>query len=223
MANVAERQHYKDRSPSWIKLHADVLEDYAFSCLQDASKAHLMLLWLLASRMNNKIPYDLVFITQKLGASGPVDIEVLIQHGFMQVTQDDSVTLAPCTQSAPLEEKRREEGEKRKKQPSAARNSQPSWIDPLVILWSDRVAPVKHGRLGKALLDLHSLYGPEKLEAGLLAYIDGTAGKTRKLEWFADDAVRWIAPTPMPPLVDEHGDLTEYGERMSRPPGYRPQ
>jgi hypothetical protein len=48
--NWTEFQHYKDRNPPWIKLHRTLLDDYEFSRLQDASKAHLMLIWLFASQ-----------------------------------------------------------------------------------------------------------------------------------------------------------------------------
>lgn len=98
--NLSKHQHYKDRRPPWIKLHAEVLDDYAFSCLQDASKAHLMLLWVLASRMENRIPYDLAWITQKVGAQQPVDLEELIAHGFIEVHDDASAVLAPRKRSA---------------------------------------------------------------------------------------------------------------------------
>lgn len=98
--NLEKHQHYKDRRPPWIKLHAEVLNDYAFTCLHDASKAHLMLLWVLASRLDNKIPYDLAWITQQLGAHGPVDMEELILQGFMEVFDDGSKLLAPRKQSA---------------------------------------------------------------------------------------------------------------------------
>jgi hypothetical protein len=98
--NFAKHQHYKDRRPPWIKLHTEVLDDYSFMCLQDASKAHLMLLWVLASKMENKIPYDLGFINSKLGTTSPVDIEELILQGFISVGQDDSVLLAARKQNA---------------------------------------------------------------------------------------------------------------------------
>ena len=48
-------QHYKDRAPPWIKLYNHLLDDYEFACLQDASKLHLMLIWLLASRNSNRL------------------------------------------------------------------------------------------------------------------------------------------------------------------------
>ena len=46
--NHKAHQHYKNRRPPWIKLHVAILDDYAFSCLQDASKVHLLLLGVLA-------------------------------------------------------------------------------------------------------------------------------------------------------------------------------
>ena len=64
--NWEQFQHYKDRSPPWIKLHRDLLRDYNFNCLQDASKLQLMLIWLLASQMDNKIPADAEYIKQQL-------------------------------------------------------------------------------------------------------------------------------------------------------------
>lgn len=46
--NWTKHQHYKDRRPPWIKLHITLLDDYEFSCLQDASKLHLIAIWILA-------------------------------------------------------------------------------------------------------------------------------------------------------------------------------
>ncbi|MGA7810901.1 hypothetical protein, partial [Bradyrhizobium sp.] len=42
-------QHYKDRSPPWIKLHRTLLDDFEFHCLPLASKALAPMLWLLAA------------------------------------------------------------------------------------------------------------------------------------------------------------------------------
>jgi hypothetical protein len=47
--NWAELQHYKDRSPPWIKLHKKLLDNYEFQCLPVASRALAPMLWLLAS------------------------------------------------------------------------------------------------------------------------------------------------------------------------------
>jgi hypothetical protein len=98
--NWEQFQHYKDRSPPWIKLHRDLLRDYDFACLQDASKLHLVLMWLLASQLDNKIPNDAAWITHQLGLSEPVKLKPLLDKGFIFMVQDASKTLADCKQSA---------------------------------------------------------------------------------------------------------------------------
>ena len=98
--NWEKFQHYKDRSPPWIKLHRDLLRDYEFSCLQDASKLQLMLLWLLASQLDNKIPTDPEWITRQLGLSDKLNLKPLIDNGFICLVHDDSKVLADCKQSA---------------------------------------------------------------------------------------------------------------------------
>jgi hypothetical protein len=77
-------QHYKDRDPPWIKLYVRILEDYAFGTLPDAQKAHLMLIWVLASKMDNKIPKDPVFVKNRIGANTAVDLDALVAAGFLQ-------------------------------------------------------------------------------------------------------------------------------------------
>jgi hypothetical protein len=47
--NWAELQHYKDRSPPWIKLHKKLLDNFEFQSLPVASRALAPMLWLLAS------------------------------------------------------------------------------------------------------------------------------------------------------------------------------
>lgn len=113
--NLEKWQHYKDRTPPWIKLHRDLLRDYKFSCLQDASKAHLMLFWLLASQMDNVVPYDKNFIKQQLGINNDIDLDTLVSLGFIGVGQDDSVVLAGCNQNAMREKEAEAEAEEDKK------------------------------------------------------------------------------------------------------------
>lgn len=83
-------QHYKDRDPPWIKLHRKLLDNYDFSRLRDASKAHLILIWLLASQLENKIPNDPTWIKNKLGLTEDINIKELIDKGFLVVYQDAS-------------------------------------------------------------------------------------------------------------------------------------
>lgn len=80
--NWKDFQHYGKRNPPWIKLHRAVIDDYAFCSLPDASKGHLMLLWLYASQNNGRVPADVPFIEKKLSISG-LDLEELSARGFL--------------------------------------------------------------------------------------------------------------------------------------------
>lgn len=102
--NFDTHQHYKHRRPPWIKFHASSLDDYDISRLQDASKAHVFLIWLLASKLGNKIPYDAEWVGKQISATSPVDLDHLIQHGFLEFTDAAASTaLAERKQDAPLE------------------------------------------------------------------------------------------------------------------------
>lgn len=80
--NWKDFQHYGKRNPPWIKLHRAVLDDYAFCALPDTAKAHLMLVWLMASQNNGRVPYDVPFLEKKMSVSG-LDLDILIEHGFL--------------------------------------------------------------------------------------------------------------------------------------------
>lgn len=100
MKNLEKWQHYKDRTPPWIKLHRDILNDYEFTTLEDHQKAHLMLIWVVASQMDNKIPNDPAWLARKIGATTDVDTSVLIQKDFLGRYHDASTALAGRYQSA---------------------------------------------------------------------------------------------------------------------------
>jgi hypothetical protein len=121
-------QHYKDRTPPWIKLYNHLLDDFEFSCLPDASKAHLLSIWLLASRTENKIPHNPKWISNKISATEDVNLDILIEFGFLEKIssknneiqtseQDASIPLQTPEQDACLEreERERREKEERKK------------------------------------------------------------------------------------------------------------
>ena len=101
--NLEKYQHYKDRCPPWIKLHLSTVRDYDFSCLQDASKAHLLLIWLLASQLDNRIPNDPDWVKGQTGMRTKPNLNLLIDKGFLVLEQDASNTLADCNQSAMTE------------------------------------------------------------------------------------------------------------------------
>lgn len=110
--NWERYQHYKNRYPPWIKLHAGLLEDYDFECLPDASKLLAICIWMLASRVgHNKIPNDLPWLTRKLPIKAKIDLTPLIDAGFLECLRDASTTLAPCLRDADSEERQRRDRE----------------------------------------------------------------------------------------------------------------
>jgi hypothetical protein len=115
--NFDKFQHYKDRSPPWIKLYNELLDDYEFGLLPDASKMHLIAIWLLASRSDNKIPYDSAWISRRINATEKVNLQVLVDRGFILLDQElhnveqvASMPLAKCLS------REREEGEERREE-----------------------------------------------------------------------------------------------------------
>jgi hypothetical protein len=111
----ADFQHYRDRSPPWIKLHRGFLDDYDFHRLPDASRALAPLLWLLASEHQAgeidynipKMAFRLHMTEEKLAAS----IKPLIDSGFLLCDGDASGVLAECKRDACLETETETEGE----------------------------------------------------------------------------------------------------------------
>lgn len=106
-------QHYGKRSPPWIKFYNSALEDPAIGTLPDEQKAHLFGIWLLASRLENKLPLDEAFIAKRINASKPVHLKVFMDLGLLEPVaeglHDASTTLATCTldQSRPDPEQSR--------------------------------------------------------------------------------------------------------------------
>ncbi len=105
-------QHYKDRSPPWIKLQKSLLDDYDFQCLPIASKALAPMLWLLASESHDgTVESDITKLAFRLRwpekdvRSG---LTPLIQKGFLI---DASNPLADCLQHALSEGEGEGEGE----------------------------------------------------------------------------------------------------------------
>lgn len=114
--NWVNFQHYKHRSPPWIKLHKNLLDDMQYQRLPIASKALAPMLWLLASEsVNGEIDKSIDEIAFRLRMSEK-DLEnaikPLIINGFFI---DASNMLASSLQDATSETERETEKEKETK------------------------------------------------------------------------------------------------------------
>jgi hypothetical protein len=243
-----EHQHYTDRDPPWIKVYNRLLDDYEFLALSEAAQSQLMKLWLLASRTDNRIPFDMTFIAAKIGAKSAVDVEGMIVAGWLELSDGldavarpskvrkvasrkkkdrehkRSVLIAERQQSAPTSasnlsletEERRDRGREEKNNAlrTAAAASEPkNWVARFTQFWRDRVGDTTYARVGKALTGSVSQHGESVVWPAFVEYVEHPSnGKAKKLEWFAQDVVRWIAEASEP--VERDGVLTEKGRRF---------
>ncbi len=91
--NFDKFQHYKHRNPPWIKLHLELLDDADFLRLPDATKWQYVGLLLLASRHENQIFNDEIYIKNRLGLTGKLDLSARFMKGHV---------LARCKQDASI-------------------------------------------------------------------------------------------------------------------------
>lgn len=105
--NWADFQHYKDRSPSWLKLHRSLLDDYEFQSLPVASRALAPMLWLLASEHKDissgliDADHKKIAFRLRMKESDVTDaIKPLISAGFIEVTGDATDTLAEAVRTS---------------------------------------------------------------------------------------------------------------------------
>jgi hypothetical protein len=113
--NWVNFQHYKLRSPPWIKLHRNLLDDMQYQRLPVASKALAPMLWLLASEsIDGVITKNIDEIAFRLRMSEKdvsQALKPLIDNGFFI---DASDLLSQCYQDATSETETKTESETKK-------------------------------------------------------------------------------------------------------------
>lgn len=212
--NFEVHQHYKDRRPLWIKLYNTLLDDPEFIALGDSARSHLMLLWLIASRHRNRIPYDVKYIQRATHARSRIDLQALIDSGWLTVvfgqpepsTAPDPVPasnlLADCYQPASPEKRRGEKSREEAAPSSSARAIAP--VDPGLV----EVLGAEHGeafdrhiaehlgrpRIGafvaemRAVLSGGGIHGitctVEQLRGATIDYLTNTVGTRPNLSHF---------------------------------------
>ena len=122
-------QHYKHRSPPWIKLHKNLLDDMQYQRLPVASKALAPMLWLLASESNDGAitmsPEEIAFRLRMSEKDVISAIKPLIDNCFFI---EDSNMLANRLQDATTEKSRVEKSRVREEKEIDT----PDGVSPLV-------------------------------------------------------------------------------------------
>lgn len=114
-------QHYKDRSPPWIKLHRDLLTSQTWVMLDDDKKALAVACMLLAAGTDNRIPLDPSYIQRVAYLKSTPDLQPLIDCDFIEIIEEKSETIARASTplanaSKPYSEERREEKRREEKE-----------------------------------------------------------------------------------------------------------
>lgn len=98
LKNWRKWQHYKKRCPPWIRVYKDLLDDPLFMDMPESWRWRIVALGLLGSRnMDGRIPNQLSFVRQRIGAPKSFSFKPLVKMGWLVPA---STTLAPCKQSA---------------------------------------------------------------------------------------------------------------------------
>lgn len=125
-------QHYKDRSPPWIKLHRDILSSQTWVMIDDDKKALAIACMLLAAGTDNKIPYDPAYIQRVSYLKKTPDLRPLLEVDFIEiigetgeVLADASNGLASRTECSSEERRDRGRGER-----ASATKRAPEWFQP---------------------------------------------------------------------------------------------
>jgi hypothetical protein len=86
-------QHYKRRSPPWIKLHRSLLDNREYQQLEDAAARLLFDIWLIASENDGCLPFDSAALAWRLRKSVQVvrdSIQALIRARFISSEGHDA-------------------------------------------------------------------------------------------------------------------------------------
>ena len=105
VVNWKKFQHYSKRNPPWIKLYVSLLSSPDFYSLDDAQKWCIAAIWLLASKLNNKIPYDSRYVTSQTGVKSQIDLDFYLSGGYIEMLASVSVSLSEEKKDTSREEK----------------------------------------------------------------------------------------------------------------------
>lgn len=95
-----EHQHYRDRSPPWIKLHANTLTSQTWVGLDNDGRALAVACMLIAADTNNQIPVDPAFIRRRAYFDAVPDFAPLVAVGFIELVGEIKDLAQPPQASA---------------------------------------------------------------------------------------------------------------------------
>ncbi len=114
--NFERFQHYRDRNPAWIKLYQTALHDYEMSLLTDSQRWHLWAIWLLAARVQNRVPMDPAWVRRAIGATSAVKLSRFLDLGLIEIIQENQGKIPESARQMLEKSYTREEKEEEKRE-----------------------------------------------------------------------------------------------------------
>ena len=197
--NWSNFQQYRDRKPTWIKLHKSLLDNRAFQKLPLSARAMLPMLWLLASEnddvnsgnieLSNE---DIAFRLRVTEAEVEKNMETLLSCCFIELVRSDTEN---------YEELPRVETEAYKKETDNRAHIKAIWKQ----LW-EAYPRQRRGSEAKALIAWESAIkraSPEDILAGCLRYASSnevSKGYAKGCQaWLNDDGWTYCSPQATTP------------------------
>ena len=135
--NWKDHQHFKDRTPPWIKLHRDVLNDPDWHSLDGESAKTLIMLWLIASddkSMSGTLP-NIKTIAFRLRKTEKETNQLLTKLSNWLIQVDVSAISERCQSDAPETETETETENKHLLSPPALPKADPVRYEEIVNLY----------------------------------------------------------------------------------------
>ena len=88
--NFDKLQHFKKKRPPWIKFYRDLPLDYPFINLPEYAKLTFVFLTIVASEHDNRIPYDIEFLSKRLAITEDtirLGVGELLNAGMVSVSK----------------------------------------------------------------------------------------------------------------------------------------
>lgn len=116
LKNWEKYQHYKYRSPVWIKLYQDLLTSHMWVASSDASRVLAIACMVLAAKTDNKIPLDPDYIRKVSYLSTNPDFTELVASDFLEIVEDSKGNGASKPLAERYQDARPEKSREEKKQ-----------------------------------------------------------------------------------------------------------
>jgi hypothetical protein len=104
-------QHYKDRSPPWIKLHRTMLTSRTWVTASDSERVLAIACMLVAADTDNEIPADAEYMKRVAYLNKDPDFAALVKRDFIEFVDENGSVLATASASQAKATKRNTEAE----------------------------------------------------------------------------------------------------------------